>query len=74
MEKWEELLKNPEISDFINTHQGAATRIMTASQKLAENTDALEALTKLLTRIGSTSCQCLFQLQDRRRSRCQSNR
>ena len=57
MEKWEELLKNPEISDFINRHQGAATRITMATQKLAENSDALEALMKLLPALDHTSRQ-----------------
>jgi hypothetical protein len=60
MEKWEELLKNPEISDFINTHQGAASRIMAASQKLAENTDALEALTKLLPALDQQVVNVFF--------------
>jgi hypothetical protein len=60
MEKWEELLKNPEISHFINTHQGAASRIMTASQKLAENTDALEALMKLLPALDQQVVNVFF--------------
>jgi hypothetical protein len=60
MEKWEELLKNPEFSHFINTHQGAASRIMTASQKLAENTDALEALMKLLPALDQQVVNVFF--------------
>src|SRR5918995_630191 len=60
MEKWEDLLNNPEISDFVNRHQGAATRITTASQKLAENTDALEALTKLLPALDQQVINVFF--------------
>ena len=60
MEKWEELLKNPEISDFINRHQGAATRITMASQKLAENSDALEALMKLLPALDQQVVNVFF--------------
>jgi hypothetical protein len=60
MDKSEELLKNPEISAFINSHQGAANRIMVASQILAKEKDALAALTKLLPALDQQVINVFF--------------
>jgi hypothetical protein len=60
MEKSEELLKNPQISEFLNSHQGAANRIKVASQILAEKRDALPALTKLLPALDEQVINVFF--------------
>ena len=62
MKNWEELLKNPKISEFINSHQGAATRIMAASQTIADDEDknALAALTKLLPALDQQIINVFF--------------
>ena len=61
MEKCEEeLLKNPQISAFINCHQGAANRIEMASQILAEKKDAPTALTKLLPALDQQVINVFF--------------
>lgn len=60
MEKSEELLKSPQISAFINSHQGAANRIKVASEILAEKNDALPALTKLLPALDEQVINVFF--------------
>jgi hypothetical protein len=60
MEKWEELLRDPKISEFIKSHEGAANRITTASQILATQEDALAALTKLLQALDQQVINVFF--------------
>ncbi|MGB7950157.1 MAG: hypothetical protein WCH75_20925, partial [Candidatus Binatia bacterium] len=60
MEKWEELLKDPQIAAFINSHQGAANRITVASQILAKEKDALAALMKLLPALDQQVINVFF--------------
>jgi hypothetical protein len=60
MEKWEELFKSPKVSEFTNSHQGAANRIRVASQLLAEERDSLAALTKLLPTLDQQVINVFF--------------
>jgi hypothetical protein len=60
MEKWEQLLKDDKISEFVDSHRGASERIMAASQELAEYPDALAALTKLLPALDQQVINVFF--------------
>lgn len=60
MAKWEQLQKDPKISEFVDSHRGAAERILAASQELAESPDALAALTKLLPALDQQVIQVFF--------------
>lgn len=55
-----ELLREPDIADYINRHQGAADNIRRAADQLAGETDSLKSLTKLLPALTQKSVNVFF--------------
>jgi hypothetical protein len=54
------LLGNPEISDYINSHQGAAENIRRAADLLANEPDGLKSLCKLLPALTQKTINVFF--------------
>lgn len=60
MSQVKQLLGEPEIAEFIVTHQGVADRITQAAELLVEKDDALEALKKLLPALTEKEIYAFF--------------
>ena len=60
MPKKNQLLSDPEIENFINTHQGAAGRIEKAARALVGKNDALKSLKKLLPALSQNKVNVFF--------------
>ncbi len=60
MSQTNQLLSDPEIENFINTHQGAADRIEKAARALVGKNDALKSLKKLLPALSENKIHVFF--------------
>lgn len=60
MSQVDQLLSEPEIAKFIETHQGASGRITQAAELLVEKDDALKALKKLLPALTEKEIYVFF--------------
>lgn len=60
MSQTNQLLSDPEIKNFIKTHQGAADRIKQAAKRLEKKDDGLKALKKLLPSLEKDKINVFF--------------
>jgi hypothetical protein len=59
------LLGDPEISDYLNSHQGAAENIRRAADLLANQTDGLKSLHKLLPALTQKTINVFFSYKSK---------
>lgn len=60
MDSVQEILADPEIARYLETHQGAADEIQSAAKELSDKPDAIPALRKLLPALGRKALPIFF--------------